>query len=240
MSEYGTSEIRIFQIIVTDCCKDNVVFKEHINLVSRIAVEFKNNFTVNLIFPQKWWETFFPVRMFGGIIVYIRIATDSNLIYDVLCSFEYSSSYMTAIKNSKYSTITWQLSFQTMRCNLRFKDTPNYISSRSKIVKRLRRRQYDPMIIERTIGLVLGPWSGLYRPFLKHCILTKKAVETIWRALSKPPQRRQGPDLRPLWLLVGTPSAIRPELAFSRAEHSLPYSDVTIYIFAISNLSSMF
>ena len=47
------------------------------------------------------------------------------------------------------------------------------------------------------------------------------------------------PDLRPLWLLVGTPSAIGPELAFSRAEHSLPYSDVTIYIFAISYLSSM-
>ena len=45
--------------------------------------------------------------------------------------------------------------------------------------------------------------------------------------------------LRPLWLLVGTPSAIGPELAFSRAEHSLPYSDVTIYIFAISYLSSM-
>ena len=75
--------------------------------------------------------------------------------------------------------------------------------------------------------------------FLKHCTLTNKAVGTIWRALSKPPQRRQGPDLRPLWLLVGTPSAIRPELAFSRAEHSLPYSDVTIYIFAILYLSSM-
>ena len=30
-------------------------------------------------------------------------------------------------------------------------------------------------------------------------------------------------------LLVGTPSAIGPELAFSRAEHSLPYSDVYIY-----------
>ena len=38
-------------------------------------------------------------------------------------------------------------------------------------------------------------------------------------------------DHRPLLLLVGTPSAIRPELAFSRAEHSLSYSDVTIYIF---------
>ena len=100
-------------------------------------------------------------------------------------------------------------------------------------------RQYDPLIIETTIGLVLGPCTALCRLFLKHCTLTNKAVGTIWRALSKPPQRRQGPDLRPLWLLVGTPSAIRPELAFSRAEHSLPYSDVTIYIFAILYLSSM-
>ena len=100
-------------------------------------------------------------------------------------------------------------------------------------------RQYDPLIIETTIGLVLGPCTALCRLFLKHCTLTNRAVGTIWRALSKPPQRRQGPDLRPLWLLVGTPSAIRPELAFSRAEHSLPYSDVTIYIFAILYLSSM-
>ena len=79
----------------------------------------------------------------------------------------------------------------------------------------------------------------LYRPCLKLCTLTYKAVGTIWRALSKPPQGRQGPDLRPLRLLFGTPSAIRPELAFSRAEHSLPYSDVTIYIFAILYLSSL-
>ena len=111
----------------------------------------------------------------------------------------------------------------------RVKDTPNFISSGSKIVKRLRRRHYDPLLIETTIGLVLGPCTALCILFLKHCTLTNKAVGTIWRALSKPPQRRQGPDLRPLWLLVGTPSAIRPEFAFSRAEHSLPYSDVTIY-----------
>ena len=105
----------------------------------------------------------------------------------------------------------------------RVKDKLNFISSDSKIVKRLRRRQYDPLIIKRTIGLVLGPSTALYRPFLKHCTLTNKAVGTIWRALSKPHQRRQGPNLRPLWLLVGTPSAIRPERTFSRAEHSLPY-----------------
>ena len=78
----------------------------------------------------------------------------------------------------------------------------------------LRRRQYDPSIIERTIGLVLGPFTASYRSFLKLCTLTNKAVGTIWRALSKPPQRRQGPDPRPLWLLVGTPSAFGPELAY--------------------------
>ena len=117
---------------------------------------------------------------------------------------------------------------------MRVKDTTNFISSGSKIVKRLRRRQYDPLIIERTKGLklVLGPCTALYRPFLKHCTLTDKAVGTIWRALSKP-QRRQGPDLRPLWLLVWTPSAITPELAFCRADHIPPYSDVTIYIFLL-------
>ena len=33
----------------------------------------------------------------------------------------------------------------------RVKNTPNFISSGSKIVKRLRRRQYDPVIIERPL-----------------------------------------------------------------------------------------
>ena len=111
------------------------------------------------------------------------------------------------------------------------KDTPNFISSGLKIVKSLRRRQYDPLIIKRTIGLMLVPSTALYRPFLKHGTLTNKAVGTIWRTLSKPPQRRQGPDLCSLRLLVGTPSAIRHELASRWAEHSLPYSDVSIYIY---------
>ena len=73
--------------------------------------------------------------------------------------------------------------------------------------------------------------TALYRPFLQHYTLTNKVVGTLWRALSKTPSRRQRPDLRPLRLLVGTPSAIRPELASRRAEHSLSYSDVAIYIF---------
>ena len=61
----------------------------------------------------------------------------------------------------------------------RVKDTPNFISSGSKIVKRLRRRQCDPLIIERTVGLVLCPYTALYIPFLKHYTLTNKAVGTI-------------------------------------------------------------
>ena len=77
------------------------------------------------------------------------------------------------------------------------KDTTNFISSGSKIVQRLRRWQNDPLIIERTKGLVLGPSTAFYIPFLKHSALTNKAVGTIWRALAKPRQRRQGPDLRP-------------------------------------------
>ena len=39
----------------------------------------------------------------------------------------------------------------------------NFVSSGSKIVKRLRRRKYDPLIIENTIGLVLGPSTTLYK-----------------------------------------------------------------------------
>ena len=54
----------------------------------------------------------------------------------------------------------------------------NVVSSGSKIVKRLRRQKNDPLIIERTIGLVLGP-TDLYRSFLKHCTLTNKAVGTM-------------------------------------------------------------
>ena len=96
----------------------------------------------------------------------------------------------------------------------RVKGEANFISSGSKIVKRLQHRQYDPVIIERNIGLMLGPFIALYRSFLKRCTLTNKAVGTIWRFLSKPPRRRQSPDPRPLWLLVGTPSAFGPELAY--------------------------
>ena len=61
----------------------------------------------------------------------------------------------------------------------RVKDKPNFISSGLKIVKRLRRRQHDPLLIEMTIGFMLCPFTALYISFLKRCTLTNKAVETI-------------------------------------------------------------
>ena len=42
----------------------------------------------------------------------------------------------------------------------RAKGEENCISSGSKIVKRIRCRQYDPEITERTIGIVLGPFTA--------------------------------------------------------------------------------
>ena len=64
--------------------------------------------------------------------------------------------------------------------------------------------------------------ASLYQTWRIQSLLTDGPITF----LSKPPMRRPGPDLCPLWLLVGTHSAIRPELAFSRAEHSRPYSDI--------------
>ena len=114
----------------------------------------------------------------------------------------------------------------------RVKDNTNFISSGSKIVKRLRRRQYDPVIIDRTIRFVLGRFTALCRSFLKRCTLANKAVWTIWRALSKPRQGRQGPDPRPLLFLVGTPSASGPVLAY-RLPRSTAYFNGCPYKFLI-------
>ena len=74
------------------------------------------------------------------------------------------------------------------------------------------------------------PFYNLVQIFPR-ALHSNKAVGTIWRDLSKPPQRIQGPDPRPLLLLVGTPLVLRPELTSRRAEHS--HSGGCLYIFLI-------
>ena len=63
----------------------------------------------------------------------------------------------------------------------RVKGETNFISSGSKVVKHLRRRQCDSAIIEMTIGLVLGPLTALYRSFLKRCTLTNEPCLNLLR-----------------------------------------------------------
>ena len=112
-------------------------------------------------------------------------------------------------------------------------DSADFVSSSLKIVKR---PDVESMTsIGRTTGLVLFPSVALCRSFLKHCTPPRnKALGTscIWRDLSRPPRRRQGPGPRLLWLLVGTPSALGLNLASRWAEHSL-LGRLSVYIFDI-------
>ena len=86
----------------------------------------------------------------------------------------------------------------------RVKCEANSVSSGSKIVKRRRRRKYDPLIIERTIFMMLGPSTTLCRYNLKHCSLTYKA---FWDCMTK--------------LVQASSVATMPDLASRRAEQSL-------------------
>ena len=75
---------------------------------------------------------------------------------------------------------------------------------------------------------------ALLQPCTDHSLtvalwLTRR-LGTIWRALSKPPQRQQGPDPRPLRLLVGTPSAFGPELAYRLRGAQPTLMDVPIFL----------
>ena len=91
----------------------------------------------------------------------------------------------------------------------------------------------------RTKSLVLGQFTALYRSFLQRCTLNK-AVGTIWRTLYKPPKRRQGPDPRPHWLLIGTPLAFGPELAYRLHVAHPTLMDVTRYFWYTFILLYMF
>ena len=50
---------------------------------------------------------------------------------------------------------------------MRIKSVIDFITLGSKLAKHIQRRQYDPIIIEMAIDLVLGPLSSLYRPYLR-------------------------------------------------------------------------
>ena len=115
----------------------------------------------------------------------------------------------------------------------RVKGEANFISSGSKIVKHLPRRQYDPAIIERTLGLVLDPFTALYRSFLKSCTLTNKAVGTIWRALSKPVHAEATGSWSPSPLIVIRDSFSFWTWAYIQTARSTAYFNWGYWIFMI-------
>ena len=151
---------------------------------------------------QNYWHRVTDITSFGKRLVSSSGHTRNFCTNGTTCiAFqEYVSKGIT--HSVFYGIIIYKL--------MRFKRTANFISSGSEVVKRLWRWQYYPVIIEKTICLALGPSRSttLNRLQLKHCTLTNKVVGTIWRALSKPPQTRLGPDPHPLWVLVRTPSSL--------------------------------
>ena len=110
----------------------------------------------------------------------------------------------------------------------RIKCEANFVSSGSKIVKRLRRRKYDQVIIEMAMDLVFGPSTALYSTVLTP---TNKAVGNIYEGLVQISQRRQGPDRRHLWLLARTYES--PDQSLFPDGRSLAYSGGCLYIFLI-------
>ena len=161
----------------------------------------------------------------------------SNYWYRVTDIKSFGKRLGSSLGRSKISVQTWcnivssiclkGITLLDFYCDLvyklrKVKGAAIFISSGSIKVKRLQRHQYDQLIIERTIGIVLIPFTALHRSFLVRCTLSNKAMGTFWQALSKHPRIPQGgPDPRPFCLLFGTHSVRGPELADRCADHSL-------------------
>ena len=86
---------------------------------------------------------------------------------------------------------------------------------------------------EKNLCETLCPWrqQGPKKLYLE---VTRSLI------LSNHPQRRQGPDPRHLWLLVGTSSAFGPELAYRLRVAQPTLMDVTIYFWYTFILLCMF
>ena len=102
----------------------------------------------------------------------------------------------------------------------RVKGAPNFVLRGSKIVKRLRRQKYDPVIIERAIRLVLDPSKALYRSFLKNCTLTRR----WWLYDGTRPNLLRGEKARSSSLLIINRDSTSPWTWARFDLHSIAYS----------------
>ena len=116
----------------------------------------------------------------------------------------------------------------------RVKGDTNFRNKCIKIIKRLKYRGYNPKVIKRTLVTILNPFTVQYREILQHCTLTDCSDGTLWRALSKPRQRRQGPDDSSSLEVGRTPRAERLELVSANRAHMFHRKScmllITLYI----------
>ena len=118
--------------------------------------------------------------------------------------------------------VKWKESFYVKWNNSwlkRVKCDPDFVSPGSQIFKRIWPRKYDPVIMERIFVLCfarLQPWTNLS----KNIALWLTRLWVLYDGTCAN-LLRGDKAMIVLWLLVGTPSLLGPELASRRAEHSL-------------------
>ena len=119
------------------------------------------------------------------------------------------------------------------------KGQANFISSDSKLVKRLRRRQYDPAIMERIIGLVFGPFAALYRSFRSVALWLTRRFDNmtglVWTSTEatgswSPPPLIVSRDSLSLWTRARVQNAYKTAYFNGCPYIVLIYYFITIYI----------
>ena len=125
-------------------CTQNQYY--HNNATVKGIAQFLISFLKILKSIQNYWHRVTDITSFGKRLE-SSLGHTQNFLFGAISFQEYVSKGITHLVF--YGDLVYKLR--------RVKGEANFISSGSKIVKRLRRHQYDPAIIERTIGLVLGP-----------------------------------------------------------------------------------
>ena len=118
------------------------------------------------------WLTILALVHFGYLI--ITLVIDHNNFVDI----SFQKCFLRYLSPGLLRWSSLQIKLLMVNCEA------NFVSFGFKIVKRLRSRKYEPVILERTLGLVFGPCAALYTSFLTHCTPNKKAIWTIWWDLS--------------------------------------------------------
>ena len=161
------------------------------------------------------------------ILVRQRTRPDHNLtIYDETKFSSCHTAYINSILHpaSSYYFLSHKKLFQTGNFNVNIRPDLLYFSIWRVYSKTYQKHNLWPMKTAKTLCITsrrLVWWNVIHSTKISVVLLALKAkgqkllnAPRIWRDLSKPPHSTQGPDIRPLWLLVRTLSVPRFALAY--------------------------